>query len=397
MKFYIIGLDDNREQFFEPKVLNKIAGGKIFSGGIRHHEIVSHLLPTSAIWIDITVPLDNVFRAYEPHQEIIVFASGDPLFFGFANTIQKRLPKANIEVYPFFNSLQTLAHRITLAYQEMHSVSLTGRKWKAFDAALIEGRTLIGILTDREKTPSAIASRMLAYGYNNYQMTVGELLGNKDKEQIHQLSIEKAAQLSFAAPNCVILQRLTIRPRPFGIPEEEFNLLDGRVKMITKMPIRMLTLSLLDLRNRNVFWDIGFCTGSVSIEAKLQFPNLDIIAFEQREKGEGLMEMNSKKFGTPGIQTIIGDFVQTDISNLNPPDAVFIGGHGGKLVTIIKRVEQILSPQGVIVFNSVSNESRELFMKAIQQVDMELLQSSQITVDNFNTIEIMKAARCQQA
>ena len=71
----------------------------------------------------------------------------------------------------------------------------------------------------------------------------------------------------------------------FGIPEEQFELLDGRANMITKMPVRLLSLSLLDLRNRSVMWDVGFCTGSVSIEAKLQFPHLDIVAFEKREGG----------------------------------------------------------------------------------------------------------------
>ena len=83
----------------------------------------------------------------------------------------------------------------------------------------------------------------------------------------------------FRMPNCVILKRITVRERPFGIPEEQFELLDGRANMITKMPVRLLSLSLLDLRTRSVMWDVGFCTGSVSIEAKLQFPHLDIVAF----------------------------------------------------------------------------------------------------------------------
>ena len=40
------------------------------------------------------------------------------------------------------------------------------------------------------------------------------------------------------------------------------------------------------------------------------------------------METNCRRFGAPGIQSLIGDFMETDISNLPAPDAIFIGGLG---------------------------------------------------------------------
>ena len=134
--------------FFPPEALAQIRKGKVFSGGIRHKEIVGPLLPAGAEWISITVPLDRVFSRYEEifarfeetatDDSIIVFASGDPLFFGFANTIKRKLPGADILLYPAFNSLQTLAHRLVMPYDDMRTVSLTGRPWQEFDRALIE-------------------------------------------------------------------------------------------------------------------------------------------------------------------------------------------------------------------------------------------------------------------
>ena len=62
MNFIVIGITDNPEPFFPPEVLNIIKQGKVFSGGKRHHEIVSLHLPADAQWIDITVPLDAVFE-----------------------------------------------------------------------------------------------------------------------------------------------------------------------------------------------------------------------------------------------------------------------------------------------------------------------------------------------
>lgn len=393
MHFTIIGIDDNRHQEFPSRIREILASHAIYSGGKRHHDIVREWLPANHQWIDITASLHEVFRQYEQHRDIVVFASGDPLFYGFANTIRKRLPDARIRLFPAFNSLQTLAHRLLLPYHDMHVVSLTGRPWHEFDRALIEGREKIGILTDRQHTPDTIASRMIDYGYDNYEMHVGEELGNEETETVRTLPIGEATTTAFRSPNCLILQRTKIKPRPFGIPESEFELLDGRVNMITKMPVRLLTLSRLDLHQRHTFWDIGFCTGSVSIEAKLQFPHLHVVAFEQRPEGADLIRTNAARFGTPGITALVGDFTRLDLADLPAPDAVFIGGHGGKMDEIIRRVNEHLLPGGIIVFNSVSAESRKLFARGIERHGLTIADSHRLTVDNHNPIEIMKAQK----
>ena len=280
--FIIIGMDDNWEPFFPPEVLRHIREGKVFSGGLRHREIVEKLLPEGAEWISITVPLDNVFAQYEnifadfekkaSDASIVVFASGDPLFFGFANTVKRKLPDAKICLYPAFNSLQTLAHRLVMPYDDMRTVSLTGRPWQELDKALIERAHKIGVLTDREHTPATIAARMLEYGYNSYTMYVGEHLGNPERERIRRMSLEEAKKETFEHPNNLLLcydtrirpatapvddqlrhpytvsydthskeallpidsqPSITEQPRPFGLPDEQFAHLDGRARMIT--------------------------------------------------------------------------------------------------------------------------------------------------------------------
>lgn len=397
MRFIVIGINDAAQQEAlgckNEELASVIASHRVFSGGVRHHELVASLLPTSYEWIDIKVPLDAVFARYQDYaeEEIVVFASGDPLFFGFANTIRNRMPEAEIRLYPTFNSLQLLAHQLVMPYQTMRIVSLTGRPWHELDRALIERATQIGVLTDRVHTPATIAARMLAYGFDHYRMAIGERLGNPTLQRIRKCSLEEATQLDYEQPNCLILTCEQPHPRLFGIPDSAFALLDGREKMITKMPIRLLSLSLLDLRERNHFWDIGFCTGSVSIEAKTQFPHLHIEAFEIREAGRQLMEENGRRFHTPGIETHIGDFLEADLTGLTAPDAVFIGGHGGKLIEIVERVTQKISPNGVIVFNSVSEASQALFREAIQQVGWHIECENRMSLDDFNPITLFKA------
>ena len=408
MKFIVIGITDNPNPWFPPEVMETIKQGRVFSGGKRHHEIVLSFLPSDAEWIDITVPLDAVFEQYysrfSVHDSlpIIVFASGDPLFFGFANTIKRKMPEADIVVYPTFNSLQMLAHRLVMPYHDMRIVSLTGRPWPAFDKALIERVGKIGILTDKEHTPAAIAQRMLDYGYDSYQMIVGEHLGNPSLEKISTLSLEEAIRHDFSNPNCVILDAFNHQPsainHPFGIPDSDFVLLDGREKMITKMPIRLLTLQALDLPKRHVLWDIGFCTGSVSVEARLQFPHLTICAFEIRPECESIIKENARRFGAPGIDIHIGDFLETDITALPRPDAVFIGGHGGRLKEIMAKVLTVLPEGGVIVFNSVTSpkvpiDSRRLWNEACQDFGLRQEPPLHIQLNDYNPIEILKVQK----
>ena len=393
--FIVIGLSDAQEPRLDPKALDAISKAKVFSGGKRHHEIMKGLLPNDYKWIDITVPLAKVFEQYREtfnSQFIVVFASGDPLFFGFANTILREMPDAEIQLFPSFNSLQTLAHRILMPYQDMCIVSLTGRPWHEFDKALIERAPKMGVLTDnKEHTPNSIAQRMLEYGYDQYIMWVGEHLGNPSEERITKLSLSEAAQQNFGNPNCLILQAENTRPKVFGIPDEQFAILEGRPKMITKAPIRLLSLQALDLYQKHTFWDIGFCTGSVSIEAKLQFPHLQIVSFEVREEGKELMQINSQRFGTPGITTIIGDFLTQDLKSLPRPDAVFIGGHNGQLSLMLERIKQVLLPEGCVVFNSVSQESQQTFKQEASKQGFTLQPSLHIALNDYNPIEIIKA------
>ncbi len=395
MKFYVIGISDAPRPYLPPEVISVVCKGHIFSGGKRHYELVAPYLPEGSKWIDITTPLDAVFEQY--HDEVIVFASGDPLFFGFANTIKRKMPDAEIVLYPTFNSLQILAHRLVMPYHDMRVVSLTGRPWPEFDRALIERAGKIGVLTDREHTPAAIARRMLEYGYNGYLMHVGEHLGNPQEERVSTLTLEEAAEREFDYPNCLILCGHA-KARPYGIPESEFALLDSREKMITKAPIRLLALQVLELSQKSVLWDIGFCTGSVSIEARLQFPHLLVEAFEVRPECEALIQENSRRFGVPGINYYIGDFLEADIDTLPRPDAVFIGGHGGKLKEIMARVLTVLTDDGCIVMNSVTSpmvhaDSHQLFSEACAELGLKQELPTRIILNDNNPIEILKCKR----
>ena len=254
-----------------------------FSGAPRHRSLVKPLLPTSARWIDLSSPLERTFHAYEQlkGQSVVVFVSGDPLLFGFGNTLLRRFPDSKVRFFPSVSSVQHLCHVAKLPYDELVVVSLHGRNPDSLYRELLRQTPRIAVLTDEKYTLHWLAQTLLDYGYDNYTLWVGENL-DSETEKVRHYSLKEVAETSFSALNVGLLVRKHKRVVPFGIPDKELMGLENRPNMITKMPIRLSTLHALRLSDKRVFWDIGFCTGAVSIEAKLRHPELCVVAFEKR-------------------------------------------------------------------------------------------------------------------
>ena len=390
MTFYIIGIG-NRKPNFTSKQRGTIQQNYVFSGGKRHYELVKEFLPRKHQWIAIQSPMSGVFEAYEKiAKSVVVFASGNPLFYGFSNTLRNHYPTAKIITESYFSSIQLLANATNTNSNQLETVSVHGRAWYDFDTILMQQKELIGVLTDVEKGPSAIAQRMLEYGYTNYEMVVGEDIEG-DQEQFYQLSVTEAITKSFYSLNCVLLKKTRHREIDFGISDIDFKGLLGRPNMITKMPVRLTTLHLMQVLNINALWDVGFCTGSISIEAKLKNPSLEIVAFEKRTECEHIMIENQKRFGAPGIQLIMGDFFEQDLSQFSKPDAVFIGGHGGRLEELLFKIAPLLKSDTTIVINAVKEHSINMFRTGCSQIGYAITDMHQITLDNHNSITLLKA------
>ncbi len=392
MIFHVIGIG-NKPPLFSKEQQALIQKTRVFSGGKRHLNLVKAYLPKGYQWIVIQSPMAEVFKAYETKNEtIIVFASGNPLFYGFSNTLRNRYPLATIYTAPYFSAIQLLANKTNTNSNALVTVSVHGRPWNALDVALIHQKPLVGVLTDKIKTPKAIAERLLKFGYTNYTMSIGEDIEG-DNETIQQLSLSEVLNKNYHELNCILLHRKTQRPRHFGIKDRSFIGLEGRPNMITKMPIRLTSLHLLDVLNATVFWDIGFCTGSISIEAKLKHPELEVVAFEKRQECKAILEQNQQAFGVPGITAVMGDFFEQELHTYPKPDCVFIGGHGGQLNTLMRVLDRMLDSNAKVVINTVKATSRETFKETCKDLGWRLTEEINLTLDSHNPISLLKALK----
>ena len=99
-----------------------------------------------------------------------------------------------------------------------------------------------------------------------------------------------------------------------------------------------------------------------------------------------------------GIHIHIGDFLETDITALSRPDAVFIGGHGGRLKEIMAKVLTVLADDGIIVMNSVKapkvlTDSHQLWDEACSELGLKQELPTKIILNENHPIEILKCHR----
>ena len=135
-----------------------------------------------------------------------------------------------------------------------------------------------------------------------------------------------------------------------GLPDAAF--VRGKVPM-TKQEIRILTLVKAQIGPRNIVYDIGAGTGSLSIEAARLAPEGHVYAVERKEEAIRLIEANGERFGLENLSVIEAE-APAGLENLPLADAVLIGGSGGHLASILDCVAEKLREGGRLVHNCIT-------------------------------------------
>jgi precorrin-6B C5,15-methyltransferase / cobalt-precorrin-6B C5,C15-methyltransferase len=310
----------------------------------------------------------------ENPSEIVVLTSGDPLFFGLGRLLLAELPPESLTFHPHLSSIQLAFSRIKQPWQDARLVSVHGRSLEELVQALQQGVKKIAVLTDGTNTPQVIARLLLGLDLpGRYRLWVCENLGG-DQEQVQSFTPDHLPDRNFAALNVVILLReanapqeaLNLQELPMlGIPDHHFLSFSDRPGLMTKREVRILALGELALQPKQVIWDIGAGTGSVSIEMARLFPKSQIYAIEQTAAGVSLIQQNSQRFQVHNVAPIHGKAPMV-LETLPPPDRIFIGGSGGNLVEILQFCCQQLSPQGVLVIALATLEHLTLALDWLQ-------------------------------
>ncbi|MEW6002203.1 MAG: precorrin-6y C5,15-methyltransferase (decarboxylating) subunit CbiE [Nitrospirota bacterium] len=165
--------------------------------------------------------IDNVDKTIEFMKSqingrlITVLASGDPMFVGIGRRIINEFGKDLIEIFPDLSSMQIAFARIKESWDDAFLMSLHGRRditkrkpeYELNDIpVLLRSHGKIGILTDTENNPAAIAKILHSSPVTDKAPTmyVCQKLGYPD-ERITTGTPAEIISESFLEPNVVII------------------------------------------------------------------------------------------------------------------------------------------------------------------------------------------------
>lgn len=155
-----------------------------------------------------------------------------------------------------------------------------------------------------------------------------------------------------------------------GIPDSEFFQRYPQKGLITKAEVRVISLAKLKLDEESVLWDIGAGSGSLSIEAALMARRGKVFAIEKNPNDIQNIKKNIEKFEVRNIE-IIPTYAPEGLDALPDPDAIFIGGSGGKLKGILENGYRRLISPGRLVMNAASVENLSVALEVLKKLRWE--------------------------
>ena len=319
------------------------------------------------------VTAEAVFEAIREADcgELCVLYSGDTGFNSGARLLLPMLDGYDVEILPGISSVQLFAARLRRPWQDWKLCSAHGVDCDPV-AAVCEGRPAF-FLTGGKTGPETLCRALTDAGLGFLTVTAGEDLGT-DLERITSGTAADFCEQTFSGLS-VLLAEAAPRPerRAPGLPDGEF--LRAEKIPMTKQEVRAAAIAKLAVRPTDVCWDIGAGTGSVSIELALQAKS--VWAVERDEAALKLAAENREKHGAWNLRLVPGSAPEA-LRGLPRPDAVFVGGSGGKLPEILRAVRGA-NPDARVCVSAISIESLHNSYNIMQELGWEA-EVSQIAV-----------------
>ncbi|GAC1555054.1 MAG: bifunctional cobalt-precorrin-7 (C(5))-methyltransferase/cobalt-precorrin-6B (C(15))-methyltransferase [Herpetosiphon sp.] len=287
--------------------------------------------------------------------EVVILASGDPLWFGIGATLRRVFTPADLHILPAPSSAQLAFAALGEPWSDSLLLSAHGRPLEPVIIRMLGDRRRTAILTDEVNTPAAIAGHLLAAGYADCRAVVCEQLATP-RQCINETRLSALLHTEFDPLNVlVVLPADEAAPdcadRPFGLRDDELEH-DG---LITHLEVRAVALAALRLRPTDTVWDIGAGSGAVSLEAARIACRGTIYAVERSADRVAACWRNLARWGTDRIHLVHG-VAPAACMDWPAPNAIFLGGTGAATTELAAFCADRLQPGGRLVLNLVTLE-----------------------------------------
>ncbi len=379
---HIIGLPVSKGTALDKPALQALQQAQLVIGSKRQLALLaSCLLPDQK---QHELPkLSGLEALIKPYQHVAVLASGDPLYYGIGRWFYQHFPAQNIKTYPALSSIQAACHALGLSLQDVDVMSLHGRPLQTIRTRLKQNQTLL-VLTDRHSTPQILAQECIAAGFDQSLIWVCENLGYEQQNITrYPVNTLQNKPMAFDPLHVSVIKTAGkggVLPEFPGIPDHHF-VTDGKKPgsgLLTKREVRLQILSLMQVANNDVVWDIGAGCGGVAVELAFWNARAQVYAVEHHAQRLRCIEANRKKFGVLMNLNVVAGRAPDVLADLPEANKVFIGGSDSELENLLNQTWQQLPVGGVLVASAVTETSKQSCLafadNHLEDADMESVQ-----------------------
>ncbi|WOD06624.1 precorrin-6y C5,15-methyltransferase (decarboxylating) subunit CbiE [Marinomonas sp. GJ51-6] len=372
LKIHVIGLGVNAKASLDESAQSALANlseQDVVLGSPRQHDTISTYSHVGKVCdLPKLKQLEKDFETWQQQgaKQVVVLASGDPLYYGIGAWLIRTFSKTQLNFYPNVSSIQVACHRLGLSLQDVQVVSLHGRPLVSLRRCLKANQTLV-LLTDQHSQPQHIAQECIKAGLSGSEIIVCEALGY-EQEQVRSFTTDELINNEFVFdPLNVILvktsQQVSFYPTAPGIPDADFVTDKGDGKgMITKREVRLAILSYMNVDDGDTVWDIGAGCGGVSVELAYWHPRSRVVAIEHHSERLACLTANQERFGVVQNLSIVAgrapDVLVDLPSQVDTPNKVFIGGSDGELSDLMAQVWARLPVGGSLMVSAVTEDTK---------------------------------------
>ncbi|MBE6063019.1 MAG: precorrin-6Y C5,15-methyltransferase (decarboxylating) subunit CbiT [Clostridium butyricum] len=177
---------------------------------------------------------------------------------------------------------------------------------------------------------------------------------------------------------------------------------------MTKEEIRILSIGKMNIKENSNVVDVGSGTGSITIQSSKECSKGKVYSIEMDDEAYNVTSMNIDKFQCDNVEIIKNDG-STALANLIERkvkvDSAFIGGNGGQLEDIIKKIHKLLNKNGTMVMNFITLDNAYKAIEIVRgmnyKMDITLVNVSKnrgksLMMMALNPIYIIQCIKCDE-
>lgn len=350
-------------------------------GGERHLALAA-VTERGRAW---PVPFDADIVLSCRGRPTVVLASGDPFWHGAGGSLVERLQPGEWIAHSAPSTFSLVAARLGWRLENTVCLGLHAAPFERLVPHLARGARIICLVRDG-KAAVDLARWLTEQGWGASALWALSALGGP-RESITQHHAESYGGNPDDSLVAVALEASGAQgmSRSSGLPDTLF-MHDGQ---LTKRPVRALALSALAPRPGERLWDVGAGSGSISIEWALCGGTA--IAIEARGERAANIRGNAASFGLNHRIIVIEGEAPGILSELEAPDAVFIGG--GLDADMFAAIWSRIAPGTRLVAHVVTLETEALLSDLQQRHGGELMRVEIAQAEPLGRYRSWKAAR----